>query len=179
MTTPRTILLIALTALLSVAVAGVIGAGVLGSGEALAHGSGHLGFGGQGFGGQGFGGHHRRGGDPCERLTSHSMRIAEVVIETHLDLEAPQMATLQPLLSVVDEWRHDLAEVCDAGQRVENVPQALGALETALDRSARAVRDLRPAYDAFYGSLTDEQRLHIDEAIEKHRQRHNHQSEEG
>ena len=168
MTTPRTILLIALTALLSVAVAGVIGAGVLGSGEALAHGSGH-----------GFGGHHRRGGDPCERLTSHSMRIAEVVIETHLDLEAPQMATLQPLLSVVDEWRHDLAEVCDAGQRVENVPQALGALETALDRSARAVRDLRPAYDAFYGSLTDEQRLHIDEAIEKHRQRHNHQSEEG
>ena len=174
MTTPRTILLIALTLLLSVAVAGVIGAGALGAGEAIAHGNGHL-----GFGGQGFGGHHRRGGDPCERLTSHSMRIAEVVIETHLDLEAPQMATLQPLLSVVDEWRHDLAEVCDAGQRVENVPQALGALETALDRSARAVRDLRPAYDAFYGSLTDEQRQHIDEAIEKHRQRHNHYPEEG
>ena len=83
MTTPRTILLIALTLLLSVAVAGVIGAGALGAGEAIAHGNGHL-----GFGGQGFGGHHRRGGDPCERLTSHSMRIAEVVIVGVTDLES-------------------------------------------------------------------------------------------
>ena len=40
MTTPRTILLIALTLLLSVAVAGVIGAGALGAGEAIAHGNG-------------------------------------------------------------------------------------------------------------------------------------------
>ncbi len=117
-------------------------------------------------------GHHPHGGNPCERLTRHSLRIAEVVIETHLDLDASQLSALRPLLEVVDHWRNDVAGSCETLRAADDVPAALAAAEQALDRSAEAARLLQGAYTAFHGSLRADQQARIEEALTRHRRRH-------
>ncbi len=149
----KIILLVVLSVLLAVSAAGVVASGALGGG----HHGGHSWRG------------HGHGGNPCAPLTKHSTRVAEVLIEEHLDLDDAQVQQLQPVLAVVDTWRTDLAAACESGRGAADVPSALVALEEALTRSAQAVRELRPAYDTFYGALNTEQRAHISQAMTRHR----------
>lgn len=145
MTNPRIILLTVLSVLLAVSAAGVVASGALGGGH---------------HGGHGWRA-HGHGGNPCARLTRHSSRVAEVLIEEHLDLDDAQLEQLRPMLSVVDAWRTDVAAACESGRTAADIPAALLSLEQALTRSAQAVRDLRPAYDTFHGALNAEQQAHI------------------
>ncbi len=156
MTQSKIILLAVLGVLLVVSAAGVVASGALGG----SHHSGH-------HSGQGWRG-HGHGGNPCARLTRHSSRVAEVLIEEHLDLNDAQLDQLQPVLAVVDAWRTDLAVSCESGRSAADVPSALVALEDALTRSAQAVRELRPAYDTFYAALNAEQQAHISQAMARH-----------
>ena len=166
MTTPKVILTTVVTTL-TVLLFGTVVAVSLWPTGAEAHGFRSVGFGPDGHGGN-RGNRHERFLKHCKRLSPAHTRVVEAMITAGLDLDASQQTALEPIMVVVDDMRTEMATVC-AQTPPTDVDGHLALAEQMLQSGADAIARLRPAYESFYGQLNNEQKLRIDEMLQRHR----------
>jgi hypothetical protein len=130
-----------------------------------AHAFGNWHTSGSAFGGQHGGSHRGHGGNPCARLDLPVGKLASVMVEEHLELNADQRNLLQPVTATLDAWRVEVKQQCDSFDPA-NIPAAMTAMETLLRSSADRIAELQPAYAAFHASLDDTQKQHIESALQ-------------
>jgi LTXXQ motif family protein len=73
----------------------------------------------------------------------------------------PQRAALNDLQSASAKSLATMATACK-GERPETMKAQLAMIDARLDAMSQAVKTLRPAFDAFYASLDDEQQRRLD-----------------
>ncbi len=114
---------------------------------------------------------HRGGHDRllkhCKRLSPAHTRVVEAMVTAALDLDEQQESALQPVISVLDDWRADAAATCDS-LPIESVDGGLAAMQQILATSAAALEVMRPAYAGFESTLNAEQRAHIADMLNRH-----------
>jgi len=124
--------------------------------------------------GRNYGGHR---GNPCARLDLPVGRLASVMVEQHLDLNAEQRKLLEPVTTTLDAWRVDAKLQCESFDPAD-IPGAMTAMETLLRSSADRIAELQLAYAVFHPSLDDTQKQHIDAALQlRHGQHRDGRSE--
>lgn len=96
------------------------------------------------------------------------------LVERLVEFTPVQAAAWAKLASTIrasgDSLRQDCARLEEAGEPA-TAPQQLARAEAMMVAGLVAVRQVRPAFDAFYGSLADEQRAALD-GLMAHRRDH-------
>ena len=111
--------------------------------------------------------HGGPGGDHCARLDAKHTRHVRALISAELDLDDAQDIALEPVIEVLERWRVDAAETCNAVS-LTSVDDGLASLQSILGRSEQAIAELRPAFEGFYTALTPEQQADLDGWIDDH-----------
>lgn len=106
-------------------------------------------------------------GDHCARLDAKHTRHVRALISAELDLDDAQDIALEPVIEVLERWRVDAVETCNAVS-LTSVDDSLASLQSILGRSEQAIVELRPAFEGFYIALTPEQQADLDGWIEYH-----------
>ncbi len=122
-------------------------------------------------------GHHgwRQGrGHGLDRLCAegHEERVGEMIalVENFVDFspeQAPAWADLTTALYASNGAVSGLCDELEAAGKPTTAPQALARVETAMGVGLKVVRDLRPAFDAFYAALDEGQRNSLDRLVAK------------
>jgi hypothetical protein len=90
--------------------------------------------------------------------------------KAHLAITAEQQATWAAFTASLDRTSDRLKTLCgDMTALPATAPEALALAETATVAGLEAIRDVRPAFDALYAVLDDEQRAIINEHMARHR----------
>ncbi len=91
-----------------------------------------------------------------------SARLAEgmTLIEMQLALKPEQQHAWARVAEVVERVGRDLAGLC--GGSVADVPSGLARLESGIEASLKAMRELRPPLEALYAVLDPGQRARLD-----------------
>jgi len=117
--------------------------------------------------GRHFGRHGR--GHGLARLCSERReeRLADMVgfVESFVDFTPEQDAAWSSLTAALDSGNDRIGAACgelEAAGRAETAPDKVARLETMLEAGLDALRDVRPAFDTFYGTLNAEQKAAID-----------------
>jgi len=110
---------------------------------------------------------HDAGGHDCGRLDDTHTRLLMAYVEISLALTAEQTAALHDAMPALESWREAAQASCErlASGTLPEIMVALGAM---LDDSRRAVDEITPKLDVFYGTLTEEQRATLDGWIAHH-----------
>ncbi len=129
---------------------------------------------GEGRGGK-FGRHGR--GYALGRLCSERReeRLADMVgfVESFVEFTPEQEVAWNSLTVALDQGNDRIGTACGelrAEGRAETAPDKMARLETMLEAGLDALRDVRPAFDSFYGTLNAEQKEAIDR-LAMHRRR--------
>lgn len=150
-----------ITSVLTIAVVGLFAAVLTSSllpGNATAKGilAGHL-----------HGAGHRSGWTgPCGELDERATRLMSAYLSITLDLDEAQEAALAPVIDVVERWHSASGGFCHG--EVSTAPAAFDELDRMLATAQAALDELRPAFDAFYGTLTAEQQAQLNGWISQH-----------
>ncbi|MEJ2089428.1 MAG: Spy/CpxP family protein refolding chaperone [Gammaproteobacteria bacterium] len=150
-----------LTSVLTIAVVGLFTAVLTSSllpGNATAKGilAGHL-----------HGAGHRSGWTgSCGELDERATRLMSAYLSITLDLDEAQEAALAPVIDVVERWHSASDGFCHG--EVSTAPAAFDELDRMLANARAALNELRPAFDAFYGTLTAEQQAQLNGWISQH-----------
>ncbi len=117
--------------------------------------------------GRHFGRHGR--GHGLARLCSERReeRLADMVgfVESFVDFTEEQEDAWNSLTVALDQGSDRIGAACGelkAEGRAETAPDKMARLETMLEAGLDALRDVRPAFDSFYGTLDAEQKAAID-----------------
>ncbi len=130
-----------------------------------------------GFGGRSHGWHRgeRKGGFARLCGHGHGARIDDLAafVGGFLDFTPEQGQAWEKLTEALRDGDASIAAACaeiaDAGE-AGTAPRELARLETALAAGLDVVRQVRPAFDEFYGALDDNQRTAVDDVFaEGHR----------
>jgi hypothetical protein len=82
-------------------------------------------------------------------------------LERALDLTEAQRAALKALTEASDKAAATIADSCP-----KDIPRAasarFAAMEQRMETMLQAIRSVRPAFDAFYASLSDSQKARMD-----------------
>jgi hypothetical protein len=120
----------------------------------------------------------RHGDGHFERLCTDGddARIALVMgmARDHLNLKPVQAASWQDLEGAVGKGLATLRGACQtlrAGERGASAPARLAAAEAAMTAGGAALRQIRPAFEAFYGTLDAGQKATLDDALSRGRHR--------
>jgi hypothetical protein len=136
------------------------------------------GYGGPPPGGFGFhGGHHRGGGMHalCGGGSTYMIDRIDGYVRRHLDLDANQKASWDEVLDTADDARRKLRDACaDRDDWSGSAPERLAQMETLMAAGLDAVREVRPRFDAFYATLSDDQKATLDDAGPRHRHHRHH-----
>jgi hypothetical protein len=127
-----------------------------------------MGPGGYGWGPGGYGGGPGammgpgwRGGGPCGvgavGMSGWRMGVIEEIVRPN----DTQRAALDALKEASRKATDAMAAACPQSDPL-SAPARLEAMEKRLDAMLAAVRTVRPAFDAFYGALSDEQKRRLD-----------------
>ncbi len=106
-------------------------------------------------------------GDHCARLDAKHTRHVRALISAELDLDDAQDIALEPVIEVLERWRVDAVETCNAVS-LTSIDDSLASLQSILGRSEQSIVELRPAFEGFYTALTPEQQTDLDGWIEYH-----------
>lgn len=110
-------------------------------------------------------GHRSPWAGHCGALDDRTARLVSAYVSISLDLDEPQEAALEPVIDIMESW-HDEGGFCHG--EITTAPAALDELDQALDQAKAALNELRPAFEAFYGSLTAEQQDRLNGWINRH-----------
>jgi hypothetical protein len=88
-------------------------------------------------------------------------------IERATKLTEPQQAALKELRAASDKAAVGLASACPA-EWPRTSAERLARMEARMEAMLQAVKTVRPAFDAFYGSLDSEQKARFDAAGPRH-----------
>ena len=124
--------------------------------------------------GHGWHGGGWQGGHGIARLCAadHDAAIAAVLAygEHRLDITDGQAEEWTALGASLRTATAKAEAVCaEVGDGPATAPEALALAETATIAMAEAIGEVRPAFDALYGVLDDEQRAELDGMIAQHR----------
>ena len=126
------------------------------------------------FGGRGHGMQGRGMARICsDRRDRHIDRMADFV-EGFVDLNPEQTEAWTRLTETVRQGSATVGETCDqlqADGMPETAPERLAMVETMMTTGLSIMQDVRPAFDAFYATLSERQRKALDNLTE--RRRHN------
>jgi hypothetical protein len=97
-------------------------------------------------------------------------RIAGVIAygEKRLEITPDQMATWGKLSTALSAAGTRVAESCEKAKaegRPENSTERLAFLETRMSEGLAIVQDVRPAYDAFYATLSEAQQKTLEDML--------------
>jgi hypothetical protein len=112
-----------------------------------------------------YGGSRGRHGGPCGRLGAGHLRGVAGFVSGRLDLDETQQAAFALLTDSLEQGRAQARAVCDEIDRTgppADAPAALARMERFMEIGLETVRDARPSFDAFYGTLDAEQRATLD-----------------
>ncbi len=131
------------------------------------------------FRGQGHGGHMgRRGGHGMGMICGEyrDERLDRMInfVESFVDLDAGQQDAWTRLTDTLRAQSATIGETCEeieAAGVPDTAPEKLARMETMMAAGLSAMRDVRPAFEAFYQTLNEEQQKALDELTE-HRRRH-------
>lgn len=107
-------------------------------------------------------GRHRHTGSAgwCHQGGSNRLAEGMALVEMQLALTPDQQHAWARVAEVVERVGRDLAGLC--GGTAADVPSGLARLETGIEASLRAVRELRPQLEALYAVLDPGQRARLD-----------------
>ncbi len=89
--------------------------------------------------------------------------------KTHLAITADQESAWTAFTDSLDHTSDRLKTLCgDMRALPATAPEALALAETATVAGLEAIRDVRPAFNALYAVLDDEQRATINEHMARH-----------
>ena len=109
--------------------------------------------------------HGRHGrGNHCEHLDDKHTRMLAAYLEISLDLTDDQQLALEPVVSVLDDWRETTRRACSS-LNLATAPDALADMEMILGDAQVAIAALRPTFDVFYASLTETQQTQLNSLI--------------
>lgn len=127
-------------------------------------------------GGPGWGRHHR-GGMGFARLCDDERRAAW--IESHVDLiesfaefTPEQTEAWTGFKEAVNTASETVGEACEEAReagRPENAPERLARAEAMITTGLSVVHEIRPAFEAFYASLDEDQQRALDRMMARHR----------
>lgn len=117
------------------------------------------------------GDHHRRGrgmaGRLCDPRRDAVVAAGIAYVDTAMDFTPEQTAAFDTLSTSLTEASIKVGEACEA--RAETNPETsverLMHLEEGLGDALAIVQDVRPAYDAFYATLTATQREQLEKMM--------------
>ncbi|MEM7351147.1 MAG: Spy/CpxP family protein refolding chaperone [Acidobacteriota bacterium] len=126
-----------------------------------------------GHGGHGHGEHGRRGHGHGGFAAAHGGAHFEALqahVEETLQLTPDQTDAWQELTTAMHSAHESLTETLHALHETagSGAPQHLDALEQMLQSGLDTVREVRPSFDTFYDTLSDEQRSMVDEMMHHH-----------
>jgi hypothetical protein len=85
-----------------------------------------------------------------------------------LDLDDAQRGAFDEVVARLEDTRREVATRCEGFAHPERADVALEVAEDWFDLASSAVRDMRPAFDAFYATLSAEQRAELDGWVAHH-----------
>jgi LTXXQ motif family protein len=113
----------------------------------------------------------------CDSDDSASLDLLFAYARNRMDLRPDQEPAWRNLESATRSGIASLRAACDkmqAGTDGASAPVRLAAAEVAMTAGAEALRQVRPAFDAFYGTLDDRQRVSLDAALAEGRRHGRH-----
>lgn len=121
----------------------------------------------------GWRGHHRGRGDRCERAGRHMERHVDL-IEGLMTFTPEQETAWKELKETMTSGRATLKESCEArkeGDRPKTVIERLNRFEDAMATRLAVMRSFKPAFEKFYGTLSEKQQKSIDDLLTRKRGR--------
>lgn len=115
-----------------------------------------------------------RVGRLCETDDGARLDLLVAYARDRLDLRAEQGPAWRDLEGALRGGIATLRTACDpvrAGSAGASAPARLAAAEAAMTAGADALRQLRPAFEAFYATLDDRQKATLDDALAHGRRR--------
>lgn len=112
-------------------------------------GRGHGGFGGKFCG--------KRHGKRMERMTG--------LIEGLMTFTPPQQTAWNDLKTAMNDGKESMEKACEtakSGEKPKTAPDRLARMEAMMTTRLGALKTVRPAFDTFYGTLSDKQKSAID-----------------
>ncbi len=125
----------------------------------------------------GWGRHGGRGGHGglrhiCSESRGEKLENAIGFAEAFFSFNSEQKTAWAGLTSALRESSAAIGERCDAlkeGERSKSATAKLERVETMLTAGLDVVKKVRPAFDGFYATLTDDQKAALDKLIEHKR----------
>ena len=94
-----------------------------------------------------------------EHVSSHATDLNRWVSE-QLTLDEPQSAALTTLTGTLGDWATDMRPICE--MPLDDAPAHVAAVVRATHTTDLALQRFATAFDAFYSTLTPEQRAKLD-----------------
>ena len=122
-------------------------------------------------------GHRGRGMEHklCSEARSDHIEAAITFAETFMAFTEEQRAAWDRLTGAVRAGGEKVAEACaetEALRKEKTLPAKLALAETAATTAAAVLADVRPAFDAWYATLSDEQRQALDGLMKRRGRKH-------
>ena len=120
---------------------------------------------------------HKRGrgfGRICSDQRNERLEDAIEFADAFLKLEGPQTEAWNKLTTSLRSGSARVGQACETLKTEgwpEKAPQKLATLETVMIAGLDIVKEVRPSFDAFYGTLDDKQKAALDSLMERHRRR--------
>ncbi len=106
-----------------------------------------------------------RGGHFCGKWVGKRMERMTTVIEGLMTFTPPQQTAWNDLKTAMDNGKASIERACEAAKSEEKpktAPERLARMESMMTNRLDVLRTVRPAFDTFYGTLTDKQKAAID-----------------
>lgn len=117
-------------------------------------------------------GHHRGPGRFCAGARGEKLEHAIDFVQSFVEFTPEQDEAWQVFTVSLMNGRERVRAACDELDQAEDpmlAPDALARAESLLTAGLEVVREVRPAFDRFYGTLSEDQRKALDQLINRHR----------
>lgn len=95
-------------------------------------------------------------------------------VENIMEFNEQQQAAWNELATALRDSRGVVIKTCDGlreAGRPDSAPEKLAMVETALQTGLATVQQVRPAFEKFYGTLSEKQRQALDDLASHHQRR--------
>ena len=114
--------------------------------------------------------HHRGPGRVCAGARGEKLEHAIDFVQSFVDFTPEQDAAWQDFSASLMNGRERVRAACDELDQAEdplNAPDALARAESLLTAGLEVVREVRPAFDTFYATLSEDQKKALDQLINR------------
>ncbi len=115
---------------------------------------------------------HRGYGHFCAGARGEKLEHAIDFVQSFVEFSPEQDQAWQDFTGALLDGRERVRTACDELDQAEDpmqAPAALARAESLLTAGLEVVREIRPAFDRFYGTLSEDQRKALDQLVNRHR----------